>query len=433
MTRRRRWTAALAAVLTATSIAAVARPTAAAAADDLIHGRSAAAFTLTPDWGLESYAEDLQAGLGTRRSVTAVLDAANRSTAPCNAAQRGALPEHYARTDYPLPADQILTSSESFCWDPGDSKVAYWVPQGITGSSDTDDDGLWGEKRLIAVSWHYDKAVAGTSADKGVRISLVDRVTGRYRHVLLVEPTRTATPNFTAVPIHAGGLAWLGHYLYVADTRYGLRVFDMERILEVDTGEDVIGRQGGAYYAYTYQYVVPQVASYRQATPPPSGTCVPQPDGLCFSSLALDRSTTPDTLVVGEYRDGRSADAAIDGGRVVRYPVVSDTRRLVLASGKAVPLDAVTLPKSNVQGAQTWKGRYLAGRSSLFKHSFMYSGPPGAAMVTNSWAIGGEDLYHEHGAGITAGKLWSVTEHAYAEGELIDRRAVFAVPLADVG
>lgn len=63
----------------------------------------------------------------------------------------------------------------------------------------------------------------------------------------------------------------------------------------------------------------------------------------------------------------------------------------------------------------------------------MYSGPPGAAMVTNSWAIGGEDLYHEHGAGITAGKLWSVTEHAYAEGELIDRRAVFAVPLADVG
>jgi hypothetical protein len=433
MTRRRRWVAALAAVLTATSAAAMAHPPAAAAADDLMHSRDAAAFTLTPDWGLETYAAALQAELGTRRSVTAVLDAANRSTTQCNSAQRGALPEYYARTDYPLPAGQLLHSSESFCWDPGDSKVAYWIPQGLTGSSDADDDGLWGDKRFLAVSWHYDKAVAGTSADKGVRISLVDRATGRYRHVLLVEPTRTATPNYTAVPIHAGGLAWLGHYLYVADTSSGLRVFDMDRVLEVATGEDVIGRQGGAYYAYTYQYVVPQVASYKQAVRPPT-PCVPQPNALCFSSLALDRSTTPDTLVVGEYRNGRSEDATVDGGRVVRYPVAADTRKPVLASGQAVPRDAVTVPKSNLQGVQTWKGRYYLGRSSSYQHSFLYSGPTDAAAVTNSWAVGGEDLYHEHGAGITAGNLWTVTEHAYdAEGDFIDRRAVFAVPLADIG
>jgi hypothetical protein len=425
----------LAAVLTATAVAAVAHPPAAAAADDLIHGRDGAAFALTPDWGLQSYAEALQAELGTRRSVTAVLDAANRSTTQCNTAQRGALPEYYDRTDYPLPAGQILTSSDSFCWDPGDSKVAYWVPQGLTGSSDADDDGLWGDKRFIAVSWHYDKTKAGTSMDKGVRISLVDRATGKYRHVLLVQPTRTATPNFTAVPIHAGGLAWLGHYLYVADTGSGMRVFDMDRILEVDAGEDAIGRQGGAYYAYTYQYVVPQVATYKQATVISESPCVPQPNAMCFSSLSLDRSTTPDTLVAGEYRNERSADASIDGGRVVRYPVAADTRKLVLASGKAVPRDAVTVPKSNVQGVQTWKDRYYLGRSSAYKHSFMYSGLPNGTAPAKSWAIGGEDLYHEHGAGITAGRLWTVTEHAYNDdtGALIDRRAVFAVPLTDIG
>ncbi|MEU5722718.1 hypothetical protein ABZ783_12945 [Micromonospora sp. NPDC047738] len=418
--------------LIAALAAAMAVSSPASAADDQINPRSTTAFTLTSDWSLEAYAVALQNELGTRRSVTAVLDAANRSTAACNASQRGALPEYYARTDYPLSPDQILRSTESFCWDPGDSKVTYWLPQGVTGSSDADDDGLWGTKRFLAVSWHYDKSVAGTTVDKGVRVTLVDLTTGKYRHVLLVEPTRTVTLNYTAVPIHAGGLAWLGHYLYVADSAKGLRVFDMDRILEVDASQDLIGRHSGTYYAHTYQYVVPQVASYQQAVR--NSPCTPQPDQLCFSSISLDRSTTPDTLVVGEYRDGRSTDPAIDGGRVVRYDVVSDTRKLVLTSGKAVPRDAVTVPKSNVQGVQTWQGRYYLGRSSLYQHSFMYTGLPGSTVVANSWAIGGEDLYHEHGAGISAGKLWTATEHAYdGAGNLIDRRAVFAVPLAEIG
>jgi hypothetical protein len=428
MTRSVRSAIALIAALAAT----MAVPSPASAADDQINARSATAFTLTPDWSLEAYAVALQNELGTQRSVTTVLDAANRSTAACNASQRGALPEYYARTDYPLSAGQILNSTESFCWDPGDSKVSYWLPQGVTGSSDADDDGLWGSKRFVAVSWHYDKSAAGTTVDKGVRVSFVDLNTKKYRHVLLVEPTRTATPNYKAVPIHAGGLAWLGHYLYVADTVTGLRVFDMDRILEVSPSQDLIGRQNGTYYAHTYQYVVPQVASYEQAVQ--ESPCTPQPDQLCFSSISLDRSTTPDTLVVGEYRNGRSSDAAVDGGRVVRYHVASDTRKLVLTSGKAVPRDAVTVPKSNLQGVQTWQGRYYLGRSSLYQHSFMYTGLPGSSVVTNSWAIGGEDLYHEHGAGITAGNLWTVTEHAYDDGgNLIDRRAVFAVPLAEIG
>lgn len=408
-------------------------PSPASAADDLIHARSAAAFALTPDWSLETYAAALQNKLDTRRSMTTVLSGENRSTVACNASQRGALPEYYARTDYPLPADRILSSTDSFCWDDGDSKVPYWMPQGVTGSSDADDDGLWGARRIIAVSWQYSKTIAGTDADKGARVSFVDMATGKYRHVLLVEPTRTATPNYTGVPIHAGGIAWLGHYLYVVDTAKGIRVFDMDRILEVATSQDLLGRQGDTYYAYQYRYVLPQVALYRQAIPNTQVPCVPQPDQLCFSSLSLDRSTTPNTLVVGEYRNARSTDAAVDGGRVVRYNVAADTRKPVLTSGKAVPRDAVTLPKSNVQGVQTWQGNYYLGRSSLYQHSFMYAGLPDSTVVGNSWAIGGEDLYHEHGAGITAGKLWSVTEHAFDGTAFIDRRAVFAVPLAEIG
>lgn len=422
-----------AAALAAMSLAVTVMAGPAVAAADQITVRDASAFSLTPDWSLEPYAAALENSLGTQTDVSAVLDGANRSTTSCNSSEIAALPEYYDRTDYPLSASQLLHSTERFCWDPGDSKVTYWIPQGVTGSSDADDDGRWGSHRAMVVSWHYDQGAAGTAMDKGVRVSFVDLATGTYRHVLLVEPTRTATPNYTAVTIHAGGLAWLGHYLYVVDTSSGLRVFDMNRILEVSTSQDLIGRNAGTYYAYTYKYVLPQVASYRQAIDP--GTpCTPQVNALCFSSLSLDRSTAPDTLVAGEYRNGRSGDPAIDGGRVVRYPVTSDTRKPVLSSGKAVPLDAVTLPKSNVQGVQTWNGRYYLGRSSNLRHSFMSSARPDSTIATNSWAIGAEDLYHEHGSGIIAGKLWTVTEHAYDDnGEFIDRRIVFAVPLASIG
>lgn len=420
-----RWRMAL--LLAWTGVVSAALPVQAQeVADDLIHSRPTAPFSLTPDWGLESSAAQLQAAVGTTTSVAALLRDANRDFASCTSAQQQALPENYDRTDYPLTSGQILHSSEKYCWDPGDSKVDYWIPQGVTGSADADDDGLWGENRILLVSWHYDDS----APDKGVRVSFVDMKNRKYRHVLLVEPTANA--NYKAVPIHAGGLAWLGHYLYVADTDGGLRVFDVERLLEVSDAQDSIGKSGSDYYAYNYKYVLPQVGWYRQSV---RTDCVPSASQLCFSSLSLDRSTTPDTLVVGEYRNGRSTDTAVDGGRVVRYRVDASSRQLELTSGKAVPQDVVTVPRSNLQGVQTWQGRYYLGRSSNRNHSWMHSGVLNGTTDSHSWAIGGEDLYHEHGPGITAGKLWTVTEHAWSEdgGTFIDRRAIFAVPLSSIG
>lgn len=426
----RRWYAAL---LTASLVlpGAALHAQAQDAADDLIHSRPTGAFALTPDWSLQTYAEKLQTAVGTTTSVAALLRDANRDIASCNTAQQQALPENYDRTDYPLSSDQILRSSEKFCWDPGDSKVAYWIPQGVTGSADADKDGLWGENRVLLVSWYYDQ----TAPNKGVRISFVDMKNRKYRHVLLVEPTKTATPDFKAVPIHAGGIAWLNNYLYVADTKVGLRVFDMDRLLEVSDAQDSIGKSGNAYYAHNYKYVLPQVATYRQPAHATSGVCVPSATWMCFSSLSLDRSTTPDTLVVGEYRNGRSTDTAVDGGRVARYQIDASTRQPVLTNGKAVPQDVVTMPRSNIQGVQTWNGRYYLGRSSNRNHSWMHTGSVGGTTDSNSWAIGGEDLYHEHGANETAGKLWTVAEHAWTEdgSTFIDRRAIFAVPLSSIG
>jgi hypothetical protein len=427
MTRRRRTVLLMA----LTGVVAAALPVQAQEdADDLIHSRPTGAFPLTPDWSLQSYADKLQTAVGTTTSVTAVLRDANRDIASCNSAQQHSLPENYDRSDYPLSSRQILRSSEKFCWDPGDSKIAYWIPQGVTGSADADKDGLWDDNRVMLVSWYYDES----ASNKGVRISFVDMKNRKYRHVLLVEPTKTTTPDYNAVPIHAGGIAWLNNYLYVADTKVGLRVFDMERILEVSDAQDSIGKSGNTYYAHNYKYVLPQVATYRQPVLS-TDKCDPTARRLCFSSLSVDRSTTPDTLVVGEYRDGRDTNASVDGGRVVRYQVDASTRLPVLTNGKAVPHDVVTMPRSNVQGVQTWKGTYYLGRSSSRSHSWMYSGSVGGSTNTRSWAIGGEDLYHEHGPNETAGRLWTVAEHAWSldRTTFIDRRAIFAVPLSSIG
>ncbi|WP_416901837.1 hypothetical protein [Micromonospora echinospora] len=420
--------------------APVTLPGPAVAADDprltQVTTRDAAAFTLTPDFSLTGYADALAGTIGAD-NVATVLETANRQTNSCNSSQLAAQPQYYDRTDIPLAPQDIISSSDRFCWNTEDSTTRHWLPQGVTGSSDADDDHLWGTHQVMVVAWHYSATTAGTSYDKGARISVVNRATGEYRHVLLVEPTKTSTPNYRAVGIHAGGIAWLGNYLYVTDTEDGLRVFDMRKFLWVDAADgEKVGLHGGVYKGHGYSYVLPQVGIYRQADIQTS--CVPATSSLCFSSLTLDRSTSPDTLVVGEYRSGvDTANLNVAGGRVVRYPVDASTRQLVLTGGEVVPTDAVTSPKSNVQGVQTWAGTYYLGRSSAEKHSFMYSGPKDVTMDRWSWAIGPEDLYHEHsgtGSSMGPGKIWTATEH-YVDpytAAVIDKRVVFAVPLSEM-
>ena len=60
---------------------------------------------------------------------------------------------------------------------------------------------------------------------EGARVSFVHAGPGApsgYRHVLLVRPS--AGGGFALVKVHAGGIAWAGRLLYVADTRHGIRV-----------------------------------------------------------------------------------------------------------------------------------------------------------------------------------------------------------------
>ncbi|MCE0445528.1 hypothetical protein LT493_12280 [Streptomyces tricolor] len=110
---------------------------------------------------------------------------------------------------------------------------------------------------------------------QGARISVVSwDATGdpTYQHVLLVEPYGLRDDggeryDFRESDLHAGGIAWYGNKLYVADSTVGttgLRVYDLDRIFKVTKGPG-LGRQAdGTYHAHGYDYVLPQCSRLRR-------------------------------------------------------------------------------------------------------------------------------------------------------------------------
>ncbi|AQW46812.1 hypothetical protein ACIQPP_09155 [Streptomyces violaceusniger] len=159
----------------------------------------------------------------------------------------------------------------AFRWESADFIGKKWRPQGIT--QDYDADGTSPAKTLL-VSWYDHKG------DQGARLSVVNWSTSgeiTYRHVLLVEPYSEPDgqgelrDGIGALDLHAGGIAWYGHHLYIADSMYrasrpyfpGIRVFDLRRFFKVTKGEG-IGRQpdGRTFHAHGYEYVLPQTHAY---------------------------------------------------------------------------------------------------------------------------------------------------------------------------
>lgn len=256
-----------------------------------------------------------------------------------------------------------------------DDRTEAWFPQGLTGSADASASGLVFGRRVHAVSWYSKRG-------EGVRISFVDldaRPRPRYRHVRLVQPA--GGERYERVRVHAGGIAWVGQRLFVADTNRGLRVFDTGRIVRPD-GD-------GAY-------LLPQVGAYRA-----SGRA----EGLAFSYVFLDRADP--ALVVGEYRRA-------PGGRIVRWPLDLETGELARDAAAAH-----TAPVDRVQGIATADGHLLASCSR--PGGRLFAGRPGEpASGFGFWPPLPEDLH------LAGDELFSLSEKP-------GRRAVFGVPLSAVG
>jgi hypothetical protein len=357
----------------------------------------AAQYTLSANYHqFDAVGSALVSTLGTA-AVHTVMDNANHD--------RTALPSSFS----------VAGLSGGFRFDAADNSDCASYPQGITTSRDaagTANGGTYDGHQLVLVSWYTKDGCDG--AQERSRITLADwdaTYPNKYRKILLVEPTGTASaPSFKDIPIHAGGVSWYGDHLYVADTGRGMRVFDMRKILKTDTGGTAgqIGRQSATvYYAHNYAYVLPQVGTITSATT--SGT------NLAWSSISLDR--VGKSIVVAEYTCASGCSSYPDRApRAVRYPFAAGATTFAASTTAS---QALQLPWYNLNGVASHNGRWWFNSSGQKK---LYYWTPSAGPATYSWVGSGESLsYWEDAA--SADLLWTLQEGSGS-------RNVFAVEQA---
>ncbi|CAF2394756.1 unnamed protein product [Rotaria sp. Silwood2] len=227
--------------------------------------------------------------------------------------------------------------------------------------------------------------------------------------------------------LHAGGIAWYGNYLYVADTARGFRVFDMRYIFDLgkakngDTSDkNQIGRQNGKYYGHGYRYVMPEVAAWTNVIQRDSKkACTVNAGSPTFSFAAVDRSGL-DHIISGEFcADSIAAGDINKSGRVARWPVDGNTGQPKLTNGLWKADAAYRLPVSNIQGAVSYNHKWFLSRSRGASNGVLYVTKPitsatGILKIDTAHyaAVGPEDLTHWPKSNGSPGGLWTVTEHA---------------------
>ena len=322
---------------------------------------------------------------------------------------------------------KVPAGAKVFCFNSGDTATKEWYPQGVTGVSDAQADEKWGSAKPLLVSWYdHDKKAPHKSA----RVTFVNTATNTYRHVLLVWPYLNSKGKTTYEPvgthgsdtgIHAGGLAWYGNRLYVADTGKGIRVFDMRQIFDLGKSKNgstkkpnLVGLHGDTYHAYGYRYVMPQVLSYvpnKKSGSACTGNGTPNHSWLSINRTGRDR------LVTGEWcKNGN--------GRVAQFPLTSNIGGSDLVTdsqGRAHPSSVARLPVSYVQGGVTADGTWWFSRNvPESEHPF----PPGqnknrGQLVQATWSNGWKDLKRETisygpedlSCWRGANQIWTIAEH----------------------
>lgn len=354
----------------------------------------------------------------------------------------------------------------SFCWDASDNAASgnyEWTPQGVTTVADAQADKYWGSVQPVVTTWYqqqHGSAVgqkckykknrkwAEQTCVKGVRISIINPNTGKYAHVLLVYPTVNASGNASYMSVrtkqdsshgslHAGGVAWYGNYLYVADTARGLRVFDMRYIFDLKAAGDKanisdktkIGRQEGKFYSYGYRYVMPEVAAYTNSAPrTATGKYECRNNSSPNTSfVSVDRTGT-DHLVTGEYCDRAKGDT---DGRVATWPLngangqprLNATCISSLPGHSQIPCwhadSAYAMPTDHIQGAARYDGTWFMNQSrGSSAGALLQADQPDSATGLlrplapgHYTAIGPEDLSYWPGADANRSGLWTLTEH----------------------
>ena len=306
--------------------------------------------------------------------------------------------------------DNVLSG---FIWQDDDEDTSSWLPQGITGLKDTSLG-----KKTIVVSWYHET--------KGVRLSFVDLETRTYRHVLLI-----ISGNDVIAPLlaHAGGIATIGHVIYVAHTSFGIRQFDTRLIYPAvaSSNSDFGIKSNGDIEAYNYRYVLPQQYSYDA-----SSYIGNNPSSISkFSFLSriwADSDNDVIGLLSGNFNRDNS-DYENSPSRICRW-LMDTTANTLRLNG-----DVIVLNCENVQGAvlRTVNDEdvlYLSRSYSSTEYKLYvvqvpsdYSNPSVLGGFTKyDWCARSEDLFLS-----STDNLWCLTETKQSDPSSIARRVVFRV------
>lgn len=323
---------------------------------------------------------------------------------------------------------------KGFKWNSGDEQTTDWRPQGITGFQ-------WNGRNFLLVTWYGigpDDIPGVYNQHKGARVSLVD-ITNMsnitYRHILLVQDSanisnsalfKPSNPyvqlgSYAPVTIHAGGIAFYAGKVYVADTRLGIRVFDLTKFVSVagDATENRVGKESdGTLKAFNYAYVLPETGYYKITNASP------------FSCIELgEGATSSDKMLwTGQYIESTSSTVP----KVYGFHLNASGQ--IVTSPQPEVITPIDNDNTNVNGIQ---GVYRAGSKTFMSTTgnSSYEGSTARLVRYNDgatagtryrWPHGAEDFYLEQ----STGYLWNLTEYETVKYGA-DNRCVFAVRLSD--
>jgi len=261
-----------------------------------------------------------------------------------------------------------------FAWDRADGSTRTWWPQGLTTSADAAaaPGSDLGGRRVLLCGWYAKRRGGGHAATRVSVVDVTDLQAPRYAHVQLLDA------GLEPVRVHAGGLAWCGDLLLVADTRRGIRVFDLCTVFR--------SADGGFRLSQCGSWTPDQA----QPTPP-----------LRWSFLSVDRTAPGElSLVAGEYNRYGS------GARLARWALDPDT----CLPRTTAPDEVIRTDITSMQGVVRVDGTYVVSAShGRIRRGHLWTGRPGGQWVKHAGAlpVGPEDLAYDP----ETQRLWTLTEH----------------------
>lgn len=283
---------------------------------------------------------------------------------------------------------KVQYAKSGFEFDDKDTKDKYWYPQGISYIKESK------KNKTIVVSWYSKK-------NGYARITFVKPIGDKveYNHVTLVQ--RDGASTYKGIKTHAGGVAIIGNYIYVADSNLkGIRIFDANILFEVsEPNSKKCGIINGKSCALGNRYIIPEICYYNVLVGPSS-----------MSYMSVDRSNPKEPrLLTGNFTSTVKSKYDNGSSLVALWKMEKDKSGIWLIDSND---GTISVKTKRAQGAVKFKDNFMINRSySSSTHSirigtiqnkkFKYKKPK-----TSNWPVGCEDLSYDN----DQSELWGVTE-----------------------